>query len=381
MSKIGFNLGFPPEPALRQADSRLVLPYCPVGLEFEFERVTSQLPPEQWSLYWSPKRDNSLHDAGMEFVFRRPYFGSDVIAAVDGLLAHARAARYAVSIRTGFHVHVDVRDMEMREFVNMCALYALFERAIYRYIGDNRDENVFCLPWYKTHGTVLKINSVVNSQAEHLKSRAQSLRDEKYAGLNLDPLARFGSVEFRHALTTVDSQRALDWINICLRFKEAATTLPGNYQTLHDMLLNFGPTELGRRVFQDQFGLLDYEDFERDVFEDGVPIMLDVIHQVAQGSWGLAGIPLDAKLYSFGKWLKVKAPPTVAPAPPKLKKKPRSVIPPTRARINFNDLVLRGNEIARAAAPPPAPTVTATDYVGGPDRFVEYRTPTTIRGR
>lgn len=341
MSKIGFDLGFPPEQALRAADNRLVMPYCLVGLEFEFERVTQGLPMDApWTTYWQGKRDHSLHDAGMEFVFRRPIFGADVVAAVEGLCAYALRARYRVSIRTGLHVHVDVRDLEMHQLVNLCALYALFERAIYRYIGDNRDENVFCLPWYKAHGTVLKINKIVTSDGPTLRNSASRLQDEKYAGLNLDPLSRFGSVEFRHSLTTPDVARVLDWVNICLRFKQAAcelgTQAAGYAAFVHDR----SPEQLADLVFQDQFRLLDYEGFGRDVIEEGVPVMLDVLAQIKQG-WG--GVKSNLGSACFDKWaLSHKG--GVEEQPPRQTKKKPLRIP------------LRGN-----------PTPRYMDEVGGPD--------------
>jgi hypothetical protein len=371
---IGYDLGFPPESALNTPDHRLIMPKCPLGLEFEFERVIAGLPTtEAWPQYWERKRDDSLHDRGMEFVFRRPFFGTDVITAVTGLCNFAKTAGYVSSIRTGLHVHVDVRDLEMNQLVNMLVLYALFEPTLYKFVGNDRDENVFCLPWYKSHGAILKISQIASTKSEKLKGVAGQLRNEKYAGLNLDPLARFGSVEFRQALTTTDVDWVYNWINVCLSLKlnSLAQIRPEWYI---GFAYEFGATALGERVFGDLWPLLRYEQFEDQFWDIGHSSMLDVLnlaykdftfpHAAARFAPGPGS--------SFDRWAKGKEAPPASTQKSRTKKVSPAggaAIPQPRVHdVAFERFFLNMNVNARAFDPPPprpAPTYQDIPLVDG----------------
>lgn len=276
--KLGEQLGIPEDVFRYSPDPALILPTCRIGVEFEFEKVNTFLPEDQaWTRYWTIKRDGSLHDAGMEFVFAQPWFGADAVNAIKFLTEHAKAKKYKATIRTGLHVHIDCRDMNLDELARLCTLYALFERAIYRYVGNNRDENVFCLPWYKADAVSLIANNIVSdNQFRSLKDRASDLAEEKYGGLNLDSLARFGSVEFRHALTTTDFDWIIRWINICLSFKKAACEIKQTPMEIIHSLSGQGVEAFAARVFGDLFKYLYYPELENDVWMYGVETALQV---------------------------------------------------------------------------------------------------------
>ncbi len=299
-------LGIPVDPYRYEPNDRLILPKCRLGLEFEFEGVTTEkvdrhvgLPlsvKEPWSAYWRVTADGSLHDNGAEFRFERPLWGADAVSAVESLCTWAKARQFKTSIRTGLHVHVDVRDLSRDELSRLNVLYALFERAVYRVAGNNRDTNVFCLPWYKADNManhVRKINSAVD-----LKSASSELRDEKYGGLNLDTLVRFGSVEFRHALATTDVDWVLKWINVCLAFKRAAQKLDTSPLALIHNLSAVGVPQFARTVFEDVFGTIDYPELETEVWAYGVDTALLVYPQqqeiidIANLSWNKAPVPV-----------------------------------------------------------------------------------------
>lgn len=281
---LGSALGLPADVFRYKADPRLVLPNCLIGVEFEFEgvkgeRITDRHSAqklackEPWAQYWRVKHDGSLHDNGAEYLFERPLFGEDAIEAVTQMLKYAREHEFKVNIRTGGHVHVDVRDLSRVQLAVHNVLYALFEKAVYRLAGNNREENVFCLPWYKADAMSTHVNNI-NSDHHNIRHAAEALGDEKYGGLNLDSLARFGSVEFRHALSTTDADWFIKWINVCLSFKRAAMKLNAQPLEVIHNLSGVGPDNLARLVFEDLYDTIWYPELADDVWNTGVETAL-----------------------------------------------------------------------------------------------------------
>lgn len=288
---IGEALGKPASIFKYQPDERLVLPMCRLGLEFEFEGVRSHLPKKEgWSQWWNEKEDRSLHDNGKEFTFAEPWFGQDAVMAIQALCKWAQGKEFKTSIRTGLHVHVDVRDMTRAELGRLCVLYALFEKAIYRFVGNNREANVFCLPWYRADQMALHVNKICTEYRD-LKSAAEALRDEKYGGLNLDSLVRFGTIEFRHALCTTDADWVLKWVNICLCFKKAAQKLAAQPLDLIYDLSAAGVRGFARLIFEDHVDTIWYDTLEHDLWSVGLETALLVYPKtqdmidVARLSW------------------------------------------------------------------------------------------------
>jgi hypothetical protein len=280
MTNLGTLLGIPKEVFRHEEDKRLVLPSCRVGVEFEFEGVREggDLPKEEWAAYWKGDQDRSLHDHGWEYMFSRPLFGRDVVEAVTELCKHARKKKYKTSGRTGLHVHIDVRDLTRVELARLVVLYALFEKAVYRLAGNNREDNVFCLPWYKAYQASKHAYNIV-SEENDIRLAAEALAQEKYGGLNLDSLARYGSVEFRHALSTTVADWVIQWINVCLAFRRAAQKLDASPVELVHNLSAVGVDEFARTVFEDQFRVIWYDRLEHDVWSVGVETALDVLPQ------------------------------------------------------------------------------------------------------
>lgn len=281
---LGNALGLPEDPYRYQPDQRLVLPACRLGVEFEFEGVglhRLELLKEGWTKYWQAKPDRSLHDQGMEYVFADPLWGIDAVTAVEKLCEWAASKKFKASMRTGLHVHVDVRDMDHDQLARLNILYALFERAVYRLAGNNRDNNVFCLPWYKADHMVGHV-SKINTPNTDIRSASEALANEKYGGLNLDTLARFGSVEFRHALATTDAEWVIRWINVCLSFKKAAQKLDMPPLALIHNMSARGPVELARLVFEDMFDTINYPQLEEEVWRYGVETAIQIYPKQAE---------------------------------------------------------------------------------------------------
>ena len=162
------------------------------GVEVELEGVSSY--PECATPTWSYKPDGSLRDGGMEFI-TPPNTYEDTVKAIEFLYRLKSENGWRGSSRCGTHVHVEMNSRTWDEVHALVVAYALSEPLIYNMCGAARDENIYCIPWYRSDvecGRIRTAMATGDSYALHV------LRDtNKYSGLYLEPLDRFGTVEFR----------------------------------------------------------------------------------------------------------------------------------------------------------------------------------------
>lgn len=293
--KIGELVGKKAEVFAYAPDRRLLLPDTKLGLEFEFEDVLMGLDavPVELQPYWAMHPEPSLKRHGMEFVFAQPMFGKDVMDALECLLEAARNYKWACTKRTGFHVHMDVRNLEHPQLVGFNLIYAIIEPVLFRWIGDRREDSIFCIPWYKAWAEVQHIGrllSLLNKQSDQTKGQAENCA--RYAGLNLQALAKYGSVEFRHMKTTLDINRLMAWINMILSIKQAALLMPTSDGAILEMAERDGGRRFVGRVFGELAPLLDYPNMDDDVINIGLPVAQELIHGgFKENVWGAVEFP------------------------------------------------------------------------------------------
>ena len=247
MPTLGKLLGMPEDRRTYDTDTPLlVLRKCRTGLEFEAENVRSPLPLEvEEAGFWEQKADGSLRGQGMEYVLREPLFGNDLVKAVRWYCDWASEQRLESNYRTGFHVHVDCRNLDAAQLITMVVLYAVYEPVIYDWVGDDREGSIFCMPFYKAEGVLQEIVSAITA-GERIRSHAEAI--DRYAGFNLNALSRFGTVEWRHMQTTFNFDRVMKWINLCQSFKKYAKNNPLKSQDLLALLSNEGTDRLFKEV-------------------------------------------------------------------------------------------------------------------------------------
>lgn len=310
---LGRALGIPSSVLSYEPDTALVLPKCRIGLEFEFENVSaraleSKKAVEKILPFYHLTKDDSLRNNGLEFVFREPMFGKDAVSAVHELCQWAQEQGYVSSKRTGIHVHLDVRDVEPSQLVGMLLMYAIYEPAIYNWIGDARDENIFCLPWYQAEGGVIEVTRVIQaattttSETEKNLLKEETKRVSRYAGLNLNALHKYGSIEWRHLKTTADASRIIAWINICQMFKAGVGSLPTSDGAILRSVLDMGPRKFAYSVFGPTFKHIDYPSMEQDVMDLGVPTAQELIREGLRSLvWQAVVLPKGTNK-GFEKW-------------------------------------------------------------------------------
>jgi hypothetical protein len=273
---IGKTLGIPSPLRSYEDSSKLALGKCLTGIEIECENVKIlELPPEDWAAQWKTDKDNSLRGSALEFILKEPLFGDDLVQALAGFCNWAKEKKFESNYRTGLHIHIDVRNLELNQLVAMVVYYALFEKVLFRYIGNNREGSIFCMPFYKAEGAVPRIVQAFKAKGKDMKSVAGMI--DRYGALNLNALSKYGSVEWRHFQTSFEIETIIDWINIAQSFKKFAKNNPASPNDLIGELSKFGPARLLERILgTDLYKKVWYDLAEKDVWMSGVPIAQDI---------------------------------------------------------------------------------------------------------
>lgn len=220
---------------INEPSDELPLPKCNVGLEWEFEmgiQLRDFIASKKGNPYLTVHDDGSLRDNGVEIVTAGDgLYGKDVFAAINMLSAAIGSCTQmspVCNFRTGFHVHVDVRDMEDKELHNLLILYCLLERPIFSFCGKNRWASNFAVPWFRSDvqfghlKNIEKLSSFDNIGRSAVATSIKGL--QRYSALNCQAVAKLGSIEFRHMENDLNelTTKQVDFIRIALRLKKLA---------------------------------------------------------------------------------------------------------------------------------------------------------------
>lgn len=223
---MGNKLGFMVDQPIHIPDipsDDLIIPHAKVGIEYEFEGWDGHQP----HTYWEKQHDDgSLREGGCEQVTRGGIVGSGIRKAVEEICALAKTRKWKTGVpRASIHIHLDVTDLDVdkRELAVLVCNYMLVEHILFAYAGDWRRSTGYAVAIedgqidFKAIGDLLfRLLS-----KEEFQRVAKNL--SKYQALNLNPLVRFGTIEFRHMPTTWDVERVMDWINMILAIKKSST--------------------------------------------------------------------------------------------------------------------------------------------------------------
>ncbi len=176
------------------------------GIEIEVEGVSAAVQEalnssQTIGKYWSLVGDGSLRNHGVEFV-SRVLNKEDTTPALEVFYSAYDRFNMRSTMRCGIHIHANCLDLYVDELPGLFTTYALAEPLFMEYCGDVREENIYCVPWYRATTEPEKLADIYRSD----KYRGAMLRATfgsacKYSALNAAPLVRFGTVEFRHAPT------------------------------------------------------------------------------------------------------------------------------------------------------------------------------------
>lgn len=192
------------------------VPKGTLGIELEMEGqglintdgAVADLTGPKTGARWSAKHDGSLRNGGIEYVLTTPCTVDEIDPLVNGLFDKLKLAGSQIqnSNRCSTHIHVNVGEQRINKLTSIIVLWAIFEEYLIRWHGVNRTRNHFCLS-FKDSKTTLNswLNILRRGQFPNQDSGA------KYSALNILPLWRFGSFEFRCGQEPDDPAKVILW--------------------------------------------------------------------------------------------------------------------------------------------------------------------------
>ena len=177
------------------------------GIEVEVENLPDAPGA---SPFWALTDDGSLRNYGREYI-SRPIRGTQIEYALKLLFGRLKAYDYKFTPRCSIHVHCNARTMTPAQLHNMMLIYLIFEKVLFKFVGQDREKNIHCVP--------IGDSSILNRLSDIIFARASPGDWMKYTAVNLVPLNEKGTIEFRHMHGTDDIGKIMAWINIILKMK------------------------------------------------------------------------------------------------------------------------------------------------------------------
>ena len=176
------------------------------GLECEIEDLTSIHEDIADGSIWEITSDGSLRNSGKEFI-SRPLDKQSLLSAFDNLhnSLQYKSSDCGVrfSQRTSTHIHVNCLDLEEEQVKAIVLWYALFEPIFFLMASPIRRNNIHCVG----------LDQTVLSESYKRPLAYQKQRWSKYTALNILPLSKYGTIEFRHLEGTDDLDKITQWLN------------------------------------------------------------------------------------------------------------------------------------------------------------------------
>lgn len=190
-------------------DKSVVLPNLLVGLELEIENFNPEA--DRWFEGFSFTEDGSLRSTdggiGIEAI-TAPVETQFVRDLLIGFFAEYNISPKNYTERCSTHVHANVDNLTPEQLATLCLIYQTVESLLFLYVGDERDKNIFCVPWNQCNLSYNIVQRVIDAP----KSDSPFRNWQKYSALNLIPIVTQGSVEFRHLGGTCDIDKIMEWI-------------------------------------------------------------------------------------------------------------------------------------------------------------------------
>lgn len=268
VDKIGSSIDRPEDPRNYGHNKDYAMPNCLTGIELEFEDLEKRPKNIANSLLWEIVPDGSLRVSKpelhcIEVRSIMPLASADLELSLLSLHKWASSLKVAPALtsRTGLHVHIDMRDATAEQLYNMYLLNIILERVLFNYVGKERAESNYCVPFYKSVNFMEKATKRSMKRNIYEFSRFNCC---KYAAFNMAAIHTFGSVEYRHAKATLSIKDIKEWVNIIQSIKK--------YSVENRFKLDVVLPELSRRgvvsIMEDVFGELKEKLLYPNIVED-----------------------------------------------------------------------------------------------------------------
>jgi len=188
-----------------------------VGLELEMENFPGWTEQEFGGIRFT--EDGSLRNFGCEAI-TAPIALNQMPNFLTAFYERMEVTDKNYSERCSTHVHANVQDMTTEQVSTLALLYQTAERLLFQFIGHDRQNNIFCVPWYQSGLTASIVDKL--AQDAYITTRHW----QKYSALNLIPIGSQGTVEFRHLYGTCDVKFITNWLCLIGRLFEYAKSVP-----------------------------------------------------------------------------------------------------------------------------------------------------------
>ena len=206
------------------------LPEAPmfVGLECEIEGIRAHNRAE--AIGFHVTNDGSLRNNGYEYI-SQPLIPETAIAAFRALHGTIDCRPdIKFSNRTSIHVHANCMNLESATIRNIVLWYALYEELFFLMCDPDRRNNIHCVALTETY-----LPSLYHHTLGNLVSRWH-----KYTALNLKPLAKYGTIEFRHMQGHDDPELLRQWLSAITGLFDLGKSVKITQDTFTEDLLHMG---------------------------------------------------------------------------------------------------------------------------------------------
>lgn len=206
------------------------------GVEFEIENVKSlgeihALLDDNLIV----EDDPSLRNNGREFKTPPSTF-TDTLNWFERLHSTIVLGPEPYTDRTSTHVHVNVSHMTLPQVRELVLTYALVEPLFFNFVGEERLNNIYCVPLNYTY--------LPNRYKLSLPELVQIWH--KYTAFNIIPLTTLGTVEFRHLFGTGDKAVFTKWLTALKELYDFVNDQPG--LSIITLMQNHSAVELAKKI-------------------------------------------------------------------------------------------------------------------------------------
>ena len=178
------------------------------GAELEIESIAS-FGKVDTSL-WNITEDGSLRNSGRELIsvpLTKDVLIGEFKKVHQTLKYIGNQPEKAFSDRTSVHIHINCLDVQETTVRNIVLWYALYESVFFKFCAPAREHNIHCVCLHQT------------SLPAYYRRALREMHKQwsKYTALNLLPLSKYGTLEFRHLQGTNDVTLFSQWLTIIER--------------------------------------------------------------------------------------------------------------------------------------------------------------------
>lgn len=253
-----------------------------VGTEVETE--FHALPAEPVIPGWVVHQEGSIRGIAREFVtdgpvpFHRKRSAYEALASVLDKLQVVKESH-----RTSIHNHINVSRISPMQTWTAATLYWMVENLLFSYCGEDRVGNLFCLRLNDAEGLLSDVFDDLN--ADYPFKTLLGNDDLRYAGLNINAIRKFGSLEFRGMRGVYDLETLDTWSTACYNIVHGA----GRYQSpehLMDEFYKSDKSEFLAQIFGAEFQKVICATKEwKDLLEDSVMSALPLAYYHDWEAW------------------------------------------------------------------------------------------------